>query len=142
MHNGLTVRQAKIIHQLLMERGITDYEIIGATPEGKDLPGSTYEGEIESVSGTVVTATTAYDFWLDWFEGNYTLGEHRGFWEEVNLDKTLDKDEIVASQQRLRHGHTVLATSTPTWGRCGRDPRVPAAPTRNISAVTAAIRTS
>jgi hypothetical protein len=106
MHNGLTVRQAKIIHQLLMERGITEYEIIGATPEGKDLPGSTYDGEIESVSGTVVTATTAYDFWLDWFEGNYTLGEHRGFWEEVNLDKTLDKDEIVASQQRLRQKRT------------------------------------
>jgi hypothetical protein len=69
----LTAREAEIIRQLLAEHGITEYEIIGATPEGKDLLGSTYDGEIELLSGTAVTATTVYSFWLDWEEGGYTL---------------------------------------------------------------------
>ncbi len=98
----LTLREAEIIHQLLAERGITEYEVIGATPEGKDLPGSTYDGEIELLSGTVVTATTAYSFWLDWEEGGYTLWH----WREIDLNQTLDKDEIVQAQQRLRQSGT------------------------------------
>jgi hypothetical protein len=107
MHGGMTPREAEIIHQLLAERGITEYEIIGATPEGKDLPGSSYDGEIETLSGTVVTATTAYDFWFDWFEGNYTLGEHRGYWQEVHPDETgPDRDKILEAQQRLRQRGT------------------------------------
>jgi hypothetical protein len=94
----LTPREAKIIHQLLAQRAITEYEIIGATPEGKDLPGGTYDGEIELLSGTVVTATTAYSFWLDWEEGSYTFWH----WREIDLDRSLDKNEIVEAQQRLR----------------------------------------
>jgi hypothetical protein len=97
----LTAREAEIIRQLLAKRGITDYEIIGATPEGKDLPGSTYDGEIELLSGTVVTATTAYSFWLDWAEGDYTFWH----WREIDLNQALDKDEIVEAQQGLRQWH-------------------------------------
>ena len=97
----LTAREAEIIRQLLAKRGITDYAIIGATPEGKDLPGSTYDGEIDLLSGTVVTATMAYSFGLDWAEGDYTLWH----WREIDLDQTLDKDEVVEAQQGLRHGH-------------------------------------
>jgi hypothetical protein len=102
----LTPQEAEITRRLLAQYGITEYEIIGATNEGKSLPGSTYPCETETLSGTVVTATTAYDFWLDWFEGNYTLGEHRGYWQEVNLDETLDKEEILEAQQRLRQRGT------------------------------------
>lgn len=102
MQHGLTAREAEIIRQLLAEHGITTYEIIGATSEGRDLPGSTYDGEIESLSGTVVTTTKAYDFWLDWFDGRYTLGKQREYWREVNLEETQDRNEILEAQKRLR----------------------------------------
>jgi len=97
----LTAREAEIIRQLLAKRDIIDYEIIGATNEGKSLPGSTYPCEIELLSGTVVTATMAYSFWLDWAEGDYTFWH----WREIDLNQALDKDEIVATQQRLRQRH-------------------------------------
>ncbi len=100
--DGLTPREQEILRQLLAKRGITEYEILGATPEGKDLPGSTYDGELELLSGVVVTATKAYDFWLDWVEGNYTFS----IWREVDLEKARDKDEILAAQQRVRRRGT------------------------------------
>jgi len=100
--DGLTPREREILRQLLAKRGITEYEILGSTPEGKDLPGSPYDGEIEWLSGVVVTATNAYDFWLEWVEGNYTFS----IWREVDLEKARDKDEIVAAQQRVRRRRT------------------------------------
>ena len=103
----LTSREVEVIRQLLAERGITEYEIVGAVNEGKSLPGSTYPCEIETISGTVVTETKAYLFWLDWFNGNYTLGEHRDFWEEISLDEAgADKEAIMEAQQRLRQKGT------------------------------------
>ena len=98
----LTDREAEIIRQLLAKRGISNYEIIGPTSEGKDLPGSTYDGEIELLSGIVVTATTAYSFWLDWAEEDYTFWH----WREIDLKQALDKDEIVEAQQELRQKKT------------------------------------
>ena len=100
--DGLTPREREILRQLLAKRGITEYEILGATPEGKDLSGSPYDGEIELLSGVVVTATNTYDFWLDWIEGNYTFS----IWREVDLKKARDKDEILAAQQRVRQRGT------------------------------------
>lgn len=103
LYGEMTDREVAMIKQLLAEHGITDYEIIGAVNEGKPLPGSTYPGEIEEISGWIVTATSVYFFWLDWFEGRYTLGEHRGFWEEIPFNKLGgNKEEIMEAQQRLR----------------------------------------
>jgi hypothetical protein len=102
IYDGLTPREREILRQLLAKRGITKYEILGVTPEGKDLPGSTYDGEIELLSGVVVTATNTYDFWLDWVGGNYTFS----IWREVDLKKARDKDEILAAQQRVRQRGT------------------------------------
>jgi hypothetical protein len=98
MYFALTTREAEIIRQLLAERGITEYDFIGVVPEGKELPGSTDEEEIESVSGTVVTPVAAYDFWLDWDGRGYTFG----VWDEVDMANTLDKEEILAVQQQLQ----------------------------------------
>jgi len=103
LYGEMTDREVEIINQLLVERGITEYEIMGAVNEGKSLPGSTYPCEIEEISGWIVTTTKVYLFWLDWFEGRYTLGEHRGFWEEVPLDEIgADKELIMEAQQRLK----------------------------------------
>jgi hypothetical protein len=94
----LTTREAEIIHQLLAERGITEYEILFVIPEGQDLPGCTYDNEIELLSGVVVTPTNAYDFWLDWIDGRYTFS----VWREIDIANTKDRDEILTTQQRLR----------------------------------------
>ena len=70
--------------------------------EGEDLPGGTYEGEIESVSGTIVTATAVYGFWLDWIDGHYTLGDEQSSWMEVDMSEMRDPEGIIAAQRRLR----------------------------------------
>ena len=73
MHKGnLTPKEEDIMRQLLNQHGISRYELVGAVGEGKSLPGSSYPCEIESLSGTVVTPTTAYTFWLDWENNNFT----------------------------------------------------------------------
>lgn len=76
----LSKREEEVIRTLLAERGITTtYQLFEITKEGKQVPGSTYPLEIESMSGYVITPEKVYLFWLDWGEGHYTLGEEMGF---------------------------------------------------------------
>lgn len=105
-YGKLTPREAEIIHRLLAERSITRYEIVQPVAEGTPLPGSHDDFEIELLSGTIVTATKVYGFWLDWnpIAEEYTLGEHNGYWQEVDLDKVLHPQDILEAQQRLRQG--------------------------------------
>ena len=60
----LARKEEAIIRQLLQQKGIDRYEIVMPTPEGKDLPGSTYDWEVEYLSGTIITSTNVYGFWL------------------------------------------------------------------------------
>ena len=101
----LTPQEAAIIHRLLAERGITTYEIVQPINEGRPLLGSPDDYEIESLSGTIVTATNVYGFWLDWDPINrkYTLGEHKDYWQEVNPDEMFHPEEVEA-QKRLQQG--------------------------------------
>lgn len=102
MNKGsLTSKEEEILHRLFNRHGIVRYEIVGAVGEGVSLPGSTYPCEIESLSGTVVTPTTAYSFWLDWADNDYSLGEHDGTWRELNSDARMNNYEVVEAQQRL-----------------------------------------
>lgn len=101
----LTEKETELLHTLLTERGITVYQIFDITKEGKNLPGSSYPLEIESMSGTVITPSKIYDFWLDWIDGHYTLGEEDGFWRERHIEKLGDdKDKILQLQQQLKEG--------------------------------------
>lgn len=103
MHGwNLTEKEDAIIRQLLKMRGIEVYEIVLPVGEGRDLPGGAYEGEVELLSGTVVTATAVYGFWLDWIDGHYTLGDERDNWREVDISKAQDPEDLIAAQQRLR----------------------------------------
>jgi hypothetical protein len=58
------------------------------------------------MSGFVVTSQKIYSFWLDWYEGHYTLGDEEGFWEENTLEETRSDpdlhDMILKAQQKLR----------------------------------------
>ena len=90
-----------IIRELLARHEISTYEI-EAIPEGDELPGSTYPGELKSMSGYVTTPSTVYEFWFDWQDGHYTLGEEDGSWQEVK-DQTEREVRITREiQQRLR----------------------------------------
>ena len=90
-----------IIRELLARHGIFVYEI-DAIPEGKELPGSTYPGELKSMSGYITTLDKVYDFWFDWEDGHYTLGEEDGYWGEAK-DRTEDEMRITREiQRRLR----------------------------------------
>ena len=98
---ALTAHEAEIIRQLLAKRGITCYEVVGAVGEGKALPGSTGPGDLETLSGTIVTPTTAYSFWLDSSGNTYTLGENKGRWRELS-PKAMKDQEVAEAQERLR----------------------------------------
>jgi hypothetical protein len=111
-----------IIHDLLARHGISVYEI-EATPEGDELPGSTYPGELKSMSGYVTTPTSVYEFWFDWENGHYTLGEEDGSWQEVKDQTEREAKITCAIQQRLRkklgdkpsHSATKIPDSSPYW---------------------------
>lgn len=97
----ISPKASAIIHELLAHHGISVYEI-AAIPEGDELPGSTYPGELKSMSGYITTMDKVYDFWFDWEDGHYTLGEEDEYWGEVQ-DQTEDEAEITrATQRRLR----------------------------------------
>lgn len=100
MHISQKARE--IIRGLLARHGITTYEI-EAIPEGKELPGSTYPGELKSMSGYIITPTAIYEFWFDWEDGHYTLGEEDGCWQEITQEEN-DRDAQItrAIQKRLR----------------------------------------
>ena len=98
----LTEKEKEVLHTLLLERGIIIYCLFDVTNEGINLPGSTYPCEIESMSGTIITPSKIYDFWLDWFDGHYTLGEEEGIWKEMNIEEFgWNKDRIIQIQQQL-----------------------------------------
>ena len=67
----LTPKEAEIIHQLLVEKSITVYEVVHTVLEGNELPGCTFPHEIDELSGTIATIDTVYDFWLDWKDDQY-----------------------------------------------------------------------
>lgn len=64
----LTPKEEEVLRTLLAQKGITRYELDELMNEGASLPGSSYPLEIESMSGTVITPTAIYDFWLDWVD--------------------------------------------------------------------------
>src|SRR5713101_3888805 len=99
----LTKREEELLRTLLVQRGITTYQLFEVTQEGKQLPGSTFPLEIESMSGYVITPTNVYVFWLDWVDGHYTLGEEDGTWREVATETIgRDKDRVIQIQQQMR----------------------------------------
>src|SRR5260370_34901501 len=98
----LTKREEEVLRTLLVQRGITTYQLFEVTQEGKQLPGSTFPLEIESMSGYVIMPTNVYVFWLDWVDGHYTLGEEDGTWREVATETLWrDKDRAIQIQQKL-----------------------------------------
>lgn len=99
----LTQIEREIIHHLLLDRGIAEYEIIDVTNEGQELPGSIHDDEIELLSGVFATPTKAYMFWLGWQDGHYTSGEKTGFWKELSPSEWgLYNKQIIAAQRRLK----------------------------------------
>lgn len=44
------------------------------------LPPYRHFAEIEDCSGTVITLTSVYGFWLSWVHGRHTLGEESSYW--------------------------------------------------------------
>ena len=98
----LTEKENEILRKLLLEKNIQEYEILVPIGEGRELPESSYQDEIESISGTVVTATDAYGFWLDWINDHYTLGDEKGNWYKININEFTDAEDIIAAQQQLQ----------------------------------------
>jgi hypothetical protein len=98
----LTKKEVAIIHQLLLQKGIDQYEIFVPVGEGRDLPGSTYDCEVESLSGTVVTSTDVYGFWLDWINEHYTLGDEKECWFKVDISKFHGPEDIISIQHQLQ----------------------------------------
>jgi hypothetical protein len=102
MQRGIpTQREKEVLQTLLARKGITEYELDELVGEGTNLPGGTYPLEIESMSGTVITPSEVYDFWLDWVDGHYTLGEENGIWRRRIVEELPDKDRIRQIQQQL-----------------------------------------
>lgn len=104
MRNGeLTASEQRLLQRLLADKGITRYEIVGAVGEGEAMPGSTVPGELESLSGFVVTPSTAFSFWLSWdaTRGTYTLGSEGGAWDELSTAQR-NREEIVEARRRLQ----------------------------------------
>ena len=104
MEKGMpSKREEEVIRTLLAGRGITTYQLFEVTNEGKQLPGSTYPLEIESMSGYVITPEKVYLFWLDWVDDHYTLGEENGIWKEIAVDDLgRDKEKAVQILRQLR----------------------------------------
>ncbi len=104
MHGGMfTPQEEELLRTLLAQKGITRYQLFETVGEGKQLPGSTYPSEIESISGFVITPTNIYYFWFDWFDEHYTLGEEEGYWEEYPLEEMGQyKARAMQIQQQLR----------------------------------------
>lgn len=97
----ISPKARRIIQELLARHGIFVYEI-EAIPEGKELPGSSYPGELKSMSGYITTPTTVYEFWFNWKDGHYTLGEEDGSWQEVEDQTEREANVTREIQRRLR----------------------------------------
>ena len=91
----LTQKEQEVIRGLLAQQGITSYEILLDAPEGS-LPEGLFPNEVYAMSGYIVTSSKIYSFWLDWYDGHYTLGHGQGFWEEITLDELSPKERALA----------------------------------------------
>lgn len=67
-YSQVSTGRQQLIRSLLAEKGITQYELTDEVDEGRMLPPHQTFGEIEDCSGTVVTLTSVYGFWLDWVD--------------------------------------------------------------------------
>lgn len=104
----LTPKEQDLIQDLLAQQGITSYEILLDAPEGS-LPGGPFPKEIRAWSGYIVTSSKIYSFWLDWYNGHYTLGHEQGFWEEEELSELSPRERTMAlefQQSLKRRAHT------------------------------------
>lgn len=95
-------REQEIINDLLRQKNITEYEFLYIVGEGKDLPESTYEGEVEEVSGEIVTEDAVYGFWLFWVDGHYSLGDGKRYWHKFSLDDRAHEVDVQEALQQLR----------------------------------------
>lgn len=116
--------RSQLFSELLAAKGITEYEVVGIVGEGRDLAVYREYGMVEDCSGTVVTLTTVYSFWLDFVDGHFTLGdtrfysddgEERSFWSETDeLDANPDVKE---AKRRLRLRRPAEPTRPDSQGR-------------------------
>jgi hypothetical protein len=97
-----TEKEKEVLRILLAQHGITNYQLFDLMNEGRNLPGSSYPLEIESMSGMVITSTEVYDFWLDWVDEHYTLGEEDDIWKLRQVEELRDRETIKQVQQQLR----------------------------------------
>lgn len=108
----ISTGRRQLIRDLLAGKGITQYEIIDETNEGRMLPPYKQFNEIEDCSGTLVTPTSVCDFWLDWMNGRHTLGdesyyhydgEKHCFWREypLNGEHEHSAEEVEGARIRL-----------------------------------------
>lgn len=113
-YSQMETGRQRLIHELLVRKGIVVYVLTEELNEGRNLPHHPRFGDIENCSGTVVTPTTAYSFWLDWIDGRYSLGEERSyysrgqkhyFWREYTPEQILQgkrfKLEVKGARQLL-----------------------------------------
>jgi hypothetical protein len=109
--------RSQLISELLAEKGITEYEAVGIVNEGRDLAVYRNYGMVENCNGTVVTLTKVYNFWLEFVDGHFTLGdtrfysyngEERSFWSEADAKDT-DPDVKVAKRRLLLRRPAELA---------------------------------
>jgi len=96
-------RVRDIISVALARRGIIRYWLTDLTPQGLQLPGAAFDGEIEAESGIIVTPDQAYEFWLGWAENRY-LVEGKNDWRELALEETTEynRQRILQVQQQMR----------------------------------------
>ncbi len=95
----LTQREQEVIRDLLAQQGILSYEILVNAPEGS-LPQGTFPKEVRAISGSIVTSSTIYAFWLDWYDGHYTLGHEEGFWSEETFSELSLPDQAAAREMQ------------------------------------------
>jgi hypothetical protein len=103
---GMTAREDQIIRSLLSADQLWRYELFNVQSNGQVLGGSIYPGEVEQVTGLIITSGPAYQFTLDWVEEQYTLGQQTGAWHEVQF-----ADLPEESREQARSIATALARS-------------------------------
>ncbi|GHO61041.1 hypothetical protein KSB_95160 [Ktedonobacter robiniae] len=101
----------RLIHNLLAEKDITQYELTDMVDEGRMLP-PYQDARIEDCSGTIVTPVKIYHFWLDWVNGQYSLGdkssytsytgEIRTFWNELEAEDYMGSIKDARRRMTLR----------------------------------------
>lgn len=95
----LIQREQEIIRDLLAQQGILSYNFLLNAPEGR-LPQGTSPKEVRAMSGSIVTSSKIYSFWLDWYDGHDTLDHEEGFWSEETLSELSLSDQAVAREMQ------------------------------------------